>query len=188
MRSMRFSALAILALGALVVGCSGGNHSANTEAPIFLSVDIPAGPADVNMICSPDVTISSMSIKSQPKAPGATLSPQDDVTLSEFVVTPTRTDGGTVASPQWRNYYNISIPEGGTASLNNYRIFPADFFQQPPLNQLLPPNTGFDRETGSTNIRQMLHVEIFGKTVGGDAVSVAFDVTLRFYAATPCGA
>jgi hypothetical protein len=189
MRSMRLSAVAILALGALVVGCTGGNHSASSSrAPVMLSVEIPSGPADVNMICGTDVTISSMSIKSQPKAPGATLSPQDDVTLTEYVVTATRTDGGTAVSPQWRNYYNVYIPDDGSASLSNYRIFPAEFFQQPPLNQLLPENKGYDSETGNRNIRQKLHVEIFGKTVAGASVSVAFDVTLQFYSATPCGA
>jgi hypothetical protein len=188
MKSLRLYALAILALGALIVGCSGGNHSADTEAPVILSVDITGGPADLNISCDPDLTISSMSIKSQAKAPNATLSTQDDVKLTEWVVTPVRTDGGTVASPQWRNYYNVYIPAGGSATLSNYRIYPAEYYRQPPLNQLLPENAGFDKETGSRNIREKLHIEIFGKTVGGAAVSVAFDVTIRFYSETPCGA
>ena len=37
----------------------------------------------------------------------------------------------------------------------------------PPLNQLFPENGGFDKETGKHNIRQRLHIEIFGKTVAG---------------------
>jgi hypothetical protein len=49
-----------------------------------------------------------------------------------------------------------------------------------PLVQLLPGNDGFDKETGKTNIRQRLHIEIFGKTVAGKQISVAFDVDVNF--------
>jgi hypothetical protein len=188
MRTMRLTTLAILSLGVLILGCSGGNKTGETEAPVFLTVDIPSGPADVNISCTPDLTISQMTIKSQSKAPGMTLSVQDDAKLTDWVITPVRTDGGTVASPQWRNYYNVYVPAGGSASLTNYRIYPAEYYRQPPLNQLLPENAGYDKETGNRNIRQKLHIEIFGKTVAGAAVSVAFDITLNFTSSTPCGA
>lgn len=182
MKSMRLSAIVILVLAAALASCTSGNHSADTEAPVILSADITQGPADVNMFCEPfDVTIPAMSIKSQAKSPSVELSQQADVRLTEWVVTATRTDGGTVASPQWRNYYNVNVPAGGSASLSNYRIFPAEFFRQPPLNQLLAENSGYDKETGQKNIRQRLDIEIFGKTVGGAAVSVKIPVTLRFY-------
>jgi hypothetical protein len=47
--------------------------------------------------------------------------------------------------------------------------------------QLFPENGGFDRETGKTNIRQRLQIEIFGKTVAGRRLSVRFDWNLNFY-------
>jgi hypothetical protein len=188
MRTMRLTTLAILSLGVLFLGCSGGNKTAETEAPVFLSVDIPSGPADVNISCEPDLTIPSFTIKSTSKAPNVTLGPQDDAKLTEWVITPVRTDGGTVASPQWRNYYNVYVPAGGSAAVSNYRIYPAEYYRQPPLNQLLPENAGYDKETGNRNIRQKLHIEVFGKTVAGAAVSVAFDITIQFYSKTPCGA
>jgi len=162
-------------------GCSGGNHSADTEAPVMLSVDIPKGVADVAVNSFGDVVIPSMAFKSQPKAPGGTLSQQDDVIINEWVVTFRRTDGGTVVSPTWRNYESVYIPAGGSANLENYRIMPVEYLSQPPLNQLFPANGGFDKETGKDNIRQELTISVYGKTQAGRKVSFSFPITIRFY-------
>lgn len=167
-----------------MVGC-GGNHSADTRGSVFLTANITQGPADVDISIPADVTIGSMAINSQAKSPDAALSQQQDVILTEWVITPVRTDGGTVASPQWRNYYTVYVPAGGSATVQNYRIFPADYFTQSPLNQLFPENGGFDSETGKRNIRQRLQIEVFGKTVSGDSVSLKFDVNLQFFYVTP---
>jgi len=171
----------VAALAATFVACSAGNHSADDEAPVILTVDVREGPADVNVGTGVDVIVNRMEIKSQAKAPGTTLGPQDDVILTEWVITPVRSDGGTVASPQWREFRHVTVPAGGSATLENYRIFPAEYFQQQPLVQLFPQNGGFDRETGKTNIRQRLQIEIFGKTVAGRRLSVRFDWNLNFY-------
>jgi hypothetical protein len=182
MKTRDFLATALLAaLAALLGSCSAGNHTADDEAPVFLTVDVRQGPADVNVASGADVSVGQMEIKSQPKAPGTTLGPQDDVILTEWVITPVRADGGTVASPQWREFRQVTVPAGGTANLQNYRIFPAEYFRQQPLVQLFPENGGFDRETGKTNIRQRLQIEIFGKTVAGRRLSVRFDWNLNFY-------
>lgn len=173
----------LLSVG-LVVGlasCAGGNHSADDEAPVILTVDVPEGPADVNIAQSVDVAVARMEIKSQAKAPGTTLGPQADVILTEWVITPVRSDGGTVASPQWREFRNVTVPAGGTANLENYKIFPAEYFRKQPIVQLYPENGGFDRETGRPNIRQRLQIEIFGKTVAGQRISVRFDWNLNFF-------
>jgi hypothetical protein len=181
---MKITRIGLVAcLAAALVSC-GGNDSSDTVAPVFLTCNITQGVADVDVSLPADVTISSMTFNSQAKSPAAALSQQQDVILSEWVVTPARTDGGTVASPQWRNYYNVYVSAGGSATLNNYRIFPAEFFEQPPLNQLFPQNGGYDQETGLRNIRQRLDVEVFGKTVAGDSVSVRFSVNVNFFYAT----
>ncbi|MGV8039794.1 MAG: hypothetical protein AB2L07_06870 [Thermoanaerobaculaceae bacterium] len=177
-------ALCSLAVG-ILAGCSGGNHSADDEADIILSVDIPEGIADVAVNQGGDVAVPNITIKSQAKAPGRTLSQQSDAILNEWVVTFTRTDGGTVTSPMWRNYYSVYVPAGGNASLSNYRVMPVDFLSQPPLNQLWPQNGGFDKETGKDNIRQKMRVDIYGKTVAGQKVSVGFEFTVRFYYGLP---
>jgi hypothetical protein len=185
MRTQRLAVLALIALGALAVAGCGGNESADTVAPVMLSESITEGPADVDVAVLADVTIANMSITSRAKSPGATLSQQQDVTLTQWVITPSRTDGGTVASPQWTNYYSVYVPANGSATVQNYRIFPAEYFLQSPLHQLYPQNGGYDTETGKTNIRQRLHIEAFGKTVAGRPVSLVFDVNLNFFYLAP---
>ena len=181
MRTHRLAIFALIGLGALALaGCYDGNSTAETEAPVFLSSQVQPGPADVVMSGGVDVTIENLIISSHAKSPSVTLSAQQDVLLTDWVITPIRTDGGTVASPQWQNSYSVYVPAGGSTSVANYRIFPAEYFQQAPLYQLFPENGGYDKETNKTNIRQRLHIEVFGKTVAGKAVSLVFDVNLNF--------
>ena len=181
MRTHRLAIFALIGLGALVLaGCYGGNSSAQTEAPVFLSANVTEGPLAVNMSTSTQVVIPTGTINSKAKSPSATLSAQDDVVLTQWVVTCTRTDGGTVASPQWQNFFQAYVPAGGSVTWTNLPIFPEEYFQQAPLYQLFPVNGGYDKETNKTNIRQRLHIEVFGKTVAGKAVSLVFDVNLNF--------
>lgn len=184
MRVRQLVAVGCLALATtLMVGC-GGNSSGNDNAPVYLSVNIPQGPADVDISVPVDVVIQSLTINSHAKSTATVLSQQQDVRITKWVITPSRTDGGTVASPQWTNYYEAYVPAGGSASLTNYRIFPAEFFTQAPLNQLFPANGGFDQQTGKRNIRQQLQIQAFGTTVAGRNVAVTFSVTLNFYYVT----
>jgi len=186
MRTHRLAIFALIGLGALAMaGCYDGNSTADTVAPVFLSEQVQPGPADVDISVPADVVIESMTIESHAKSPSVKLSAQDDVLLTDWVITPIRSDGGTVASPQWQNFYSVYVPAGGSASVANYRIFPAEYFQQAPLYQLFPQNGGYDKETNKTNIRQRMHIEIFGKTVAGKAVSLVFDVNLNFFYLAP---
>jgi len=181
MKPYRFALFAFLAVALVGVGGCSNNDSAKTEADVFLSINIPTGVADVNMAHSGDVVEPAMTITSHGKSPTAVLSQQDDVVLSEWVVTCTRTDGGSVASPVWHDFNQTTyVPAGGTASLVNYRIFPGDYFLQPPLNQLLCSGC-LDKETNNPNIRQRLHIVIYGKTIAGKKVSLEFDVNLNFF-------
>jgi len=174
-----FAAVAVLAM---VGGCS--NHTADDEAPVFLSTDMRQGTVDIDISVPADVAIPELSIQSHLKGSDQQPTAQQDVYLNEWVVTPSRTDGGTVASPVWHNFLPVYVPAGGTANLQNFRIFPSDYFLQPPLNQLFPENGGHDTETGKRTIRQRLHVEIFGKTVAGRRVSAVLDINLNFFYVT----
>lgn len=183
MKSNRLALFVPFALAVLgIASCTGNNTANKTEAPVYLSQSITQGPADVDISVPADVTIANMTINSHAKATTTVLSQQDDAILTDWVVTPSRSDGGTVASPVWHNYYQVYVPAGGTASLQNYRIFPAEYFQQPPLSQLF---NGPDKETGNCNIRQRLHIAIYGKTVAGQSISLEFDVNLNFYYLKP---
>jgi hypothetical protein len=180
MRTHRLALFVPVALAALVMAGCRSNSSANTEAEVFLSYAVNPGPADVDVCGGVDVIIDSLTITSHAKSPAVTLSQQDDVILDQWVVTCTRTDGGTVASPSWQNFYTVYVPAGGSASLQNYRIFPAEYFLQAPLYQLLPQNGGYDKETGNTNIRQRVHIDLYGKTVAGKKISIPMDFNLNF--------
>ncbi|MBZ5589157.1 MAG: hypothetical protein LAO05_11400 [Acidobacteriia bacterium] len=161
-----------------LVGCSN-NNSAKTEADVYLSEAVQPGPAEVSVSSGADVIIPTLTISSHPKNAGASLTQQEDVILNQWVVTCTRTDGGTVASPQWTNFYQVYVPAGGSTSLSNYRIFPSEYFLQPPLNQLLV-SPFLDAETNNPFIRQRLHIAIYGKEVSGKNISLEFDVNLKF--------
>jgi hypothetical protein len=180
MKPYRLAVIVLLAIAVTgLVGCSG-NSSARTEADVFLSANLSVTTADVNMNVLADVTNQTVAINSHAKNSGATLSSQDDAILTDWVFTYSRTDGGTVASPEWRYSDTVYVPAAGSAPLNNYRIFPASYFSQPPLNQLLIWPY-LDKETNNPDIRQRVHVAIYGKTVSGKSLSVEWDQTLNFY-------
>ncbi len=179
MKPYRLALLAIFLLAVTgLVGC-GGNDSAKTEADVYLSEAVQPGPAEVSVSSGADVTIDALTITSHAKNSSATLTQQDDVILDTWVITCTRTDGGTAVSPQWTNIYTAYVAAGGSTTLNNYRIYPSEYYQQPPLNQLLV-YPFLDAETANGTIRERLHVAIYGKQVSGKKVSLEFDVNIKF--------
>jgi len=186
MTSNRFALLVPVALAVVLVGGCSSNHSADSTAPIYLTETIGTPVTDVDISTTSDVFISSMTISSHAKSPTAVLGGQDDVILNLCVVTPQRSDGGTVASPQWRIATTIYVPAGGTANVTNLDIFPANYFSLPPLAQLFPVNGGVDKETGNCNIRQTLQIEMLGATVSGHPVSLSFNNPLNFHYGASC--
>ncbi len=182
-RALQVLLVLVLAVGLL--SCGGNSTLNDTEAAVYLTVDVTEYNPEVNIAVPADVTITQMTIASHPKDPNATLNASQDVQLNRWVITPSRADGGSVASPQWIIDQPVHVPAGGQADLSNWRVFPQEYFYKPPLSNLFPENGGVDPETGQTNIRQSLRVEIFGTTTGGKSVSVAFTIPYNFfYAAT----
>ena len=184
---MNRPAVALLACLSLVVLSCGGNSTLdNTEAEVVLTVDIEEYNPDID-IClfqslGADIPIAQMTIESRAKSPVANIGPNQDVNLTRWLVTPYRTDGGSTASPSWSYDLAVFVPAGGQADLENYRIFPAEYFDVEPLLWLTPSYGGVDPETGNTNIRQSLTLQLFGRTVSGKAVAtepipVAFNFT-----------
>ncbi|MCK5375708.1 MAG: hypothetical protein KAJ97_01420 [Acidobacteria bacterium] len=162
----------VLALGPLLVSCGGSSTLDNTEASVFLTVEIEGYNPDID-ICVQlgDVFIEDMKIESSTKDPNGTISANQDVNLNRWVISPYRTDGGSTASPEWIYDQAVFVAAGGTASLSNYRVYPLEFLSEIPLSYLLPENGGFDPETGNTNIRESLQLQIFGRTVSGKSVA-----------------
>ncbi|MCP4898749.1 MAG: hypothetical protein GY906_17400 [bacterium] len=172
----------VVVLVIIMVSCSGGGKLNDSEASVYLTAEVVEYAPDVD-ICAQagfDVTIDSLNINSHIVGTGVVVNDQQDVTLTRWVVTPYRTDGGPTVSPVWINDINVYVPAEGQASLSDYRVFPAEYFTQVPLSYLLPENGGVDPETGNRNIRQPLNVEIFGVTNGGRNLSVEFDIAFNF--------
>jgi len=174
---------ATLALALVVWSCGGSSTLDNSEAAVFLTVDIQEYNPDIDLCLQlTDIAITSMSITSEAKNPSVSLGAEQDVNLKRWVIKPYRTDGGSTASPEWTYDTAVYVPAGGSASLANYRIYPFEFLGEVPLANLLSENGGFDPETGNSNIRQSFDLQIFGETVSGKSVAtVPVSIGFNFY-------
>jgi hypothetical protein len=173
----------VLALGLVVGSCGGSSTLDNTEASVFLTMDVTAYNPEIDICLQfTDLAIENMTITSTTKDPGGTPSANQDVNLSRWVVTPYRTDGGSAASPEWTYDQHVFVPAGGSADLENYRIYPLEFLREVPIAYLLPENGGFEPATGFTNIRESLQLTIYGKTVSGKNVATTpIPIAFNFY-------
>ncbi len=172
-----------LALALVVWSCGGSSTLDNSEAAVFLTIDIESYNPDVDICLLPtDVAIESMAINSEAKNAEASIGSNQDVNLQRWVVRPYRTDGGSTASPEWTYDQAVYVPAGGAAQLENYRVYPLELLSEIPLANLLPENGGFDPETGNANIRQSFELQIYGQTVSGKNVStVPISIAFNFF-------
>lgn len=180
------SKIAVIAvMGALALSCGGNSDLNDGESPVILTVEITLYDPEI-AICGRnwDVDITSMTVTSDPKVRGYPTSPNQNVIINRWEITPYRTDGGTTASPRWVHDMTVNVPSGGSANLGNYRVYPWENLNDLPLSNLFPENGGVDPETGNTNIRQSLKLQMFGKTVSGHSVAtVPIMIPFNFYCA-----
>lgn len=179
----RIPQLCLLAALALIAASCGGNSTLDdSESAVVISLDIEEYNPEVNICLQGDVSISRMTVMSNPKVPGGTLGSNNDVNISRWVITPSRSDGGSTASPEWVIDQGVYVPAGGETELENWRVYPQEYFLQVPLSHLLPENGGFDTETGEPLIRQTLRVQLFGRTISGKEVaSTPANIAFMFY-------
>ena len=187
----RITSVGVVLAAALVLSSCGGNSTLDdTEAAVFITVAVDEYNPDID-ICSYlalgiDMTIESLVVTSQAKAPGTTLGAAQDVRLLRWVITPERNDGGTTASPQAIFDQGIIVTAGGSTRLANWRIYPVEFLNEIPLAYLLPENGGIDPETANRNIRQRLVLQLFGETMSGKSVaSVPVPIQFNFFCGSP---
>jgi hypothetical protein len=162
----------VLALAVAVLSCGGNSSLDNSVATVFLTVDIEENNPDID-VCTQvgDIVVTSMNITSNPKDPNGSTTANQDVTLTRWVITPYRTDGGSTASPEWTYDQSVYVASGGSTDLENYRVYPFGNLSEVPLLYLFPANGGFDPETGNNVIRQSFELQLFGRTVSGKSVA-----------------
>ncbi len=185
----RITSAGVVLAAVLLLGSCGGNSTLDdTEAAVYITVDIEEYNPDID-VCNTlgaDITIESMDVTSNPKAPGTSLGSAQDVRILRWVITPERNDGGTTASPQAIFDQGIIVPAGGTNGLDNWRVYPVEYLNEIPLAYLLPQNGGVDPETANRNIRQRLVLQLFGETISGKSVaSVPVPIQYNFFCGSP---
>jgi hypothetical protein len=170
-RSMKKRAwiAAAIVLLALSPGCT--NDEGETEAPVFITVNMELQPGFVDVGTAAPVQIQTITLESHLKNPSQT-DPQGfaDTQINSYSVRFRRTDGGTRVPAVQTFGAGILVPSNGIATLNNFPILPASAIQQSPFDQLLPFNGGVDRETGRTEIQMTFDITFFGTTVSGHRV------------------
>jgi hypothetical protein len=161
--------LLLAAAAALAPACT--NKQGETEAPVFITVDLQLQPGFVNVGVIAPVQIPTLHLNSHLKNPNES-DPQgfSNVMCEGYTVHFKRTDGGTRVPADQSFGCGILIPSGGTATLSNFPVLPASAIQAPPFDQLLPFNGGFDRETGKTEIDTSFQISFFGHTASGQRV------------------
>jgi len=182
MKNIYFKSIAITFLALGMLSCGGTSDLDSTESPVFITVEVLLYNPDI-AVCGRnfDMEMTSLEVKSTLKNPNGTTSANQNVVISRWIVSPYRTDGGTVASPEWVHDMTVDVPSGGSASLSNYRIYPWEYLNDLPLSNLFPENGGVDPETGNTNIRQSFKLQLFGKTVSGhDVASIPINIPFNF--------
>jgi hypothetical protein len=161
--------LALIAVLAFASGCT--NPEGESEAPVFITVEIEQQPGFVNVATPAAVQIDTITLSSSLKNPDAE-DPQGfaDTQVNSYTVTFTRTDGGTAVPPAQTFGAGVVVPSGGDATLSNFPVMYATAVQQAPFDQLLPFNGGIDRETGRDEIDLAFNLTFFGRTVSGKRV------------------
>ncbi len=185
----RITSAGVVLAAVLLLGSCGGNSTLDdTEAAVYITVDIEEYNPDID-ICNTlglDITIETMEVVSNAKAPGTSLGSAQDVRILRWVITPERNDGGTTDSPQAIFDQGIIVTAGGTTDLANWRIYPVEYLSETPLGYLLPENGGIDPETGNRNIRQRLVLQMFGETMSGKSIaSIPQSIQYNFFCGSP---
>jgi hypothetical protein len=168
-RSLRKFSLACIALIPLAIGCT--NKQGESEAPVFVTVNIPAQPGFIDVCANPAlpaIQFQTITLTSHFKNPTAT-DPQSfaTATMNEYTVTYSRLDSGTIVPSQETFSAGCTLPAGGTCTLSNFPAMYGSALTQSPFDQLLPFNGGIDRETGNREIDIGATFRFYGETASG---------------------
>jgi len=168
----------------MVTSFSCSNEFSKSASPVELVVTNTQELQRIDLAANApgcDGSIGKVEIRALLKAPSNVDQRFNDVRVTRYRVSYIRTDGGTlVPAPFVRTIDILVTAGGGPTDLGGFLAFQAEAFNQAPFVALLPQNGGRDPETGRTQIRMDIVLELFGETLAGSNVSGRTSLPLDF--------
>jgi len=166
------------------VGCN--NKTEKYEGMVFITIEW-SGTACFNWdVSGPAATIGTQEFHSNFKKFVA--DPRFlDVHLKDLWVTWRRIDGGTRVPEPTHIIYDIFVPAGSNATLDNGAVMIPEQYLGVPFNSLFPENGGIDPETGKTEIRLEATLSYYGSATNGDKIKAQLIVNETFRYGSGCG-
>ena len=182
---MRVALIAVAATAAL--SCS--NEFTRSSSPVLLivtnsqtiqQIDLNGNGTTGNTNCDQDV--GTISVQARLKNPDQNTDQRfNDVRITRYRVSYTRTDGGTAVPAPFVRAMDTLVAAGGAATnLTKFVILTGDAITQAPFVSLLPNNGGRDPVTGRRDVQLLVTVEVFGETLAGTNVSGSTSFPLDF--------
>jgi hypothetical protein len=172
--------LALVAAATLATACT--NKQGESEAPVYITVDLTDQAGLTNIVPARTLTIPTMTLNSHLKNPASPDTGGFATTeVNYYTVTYRRADGGTLVPPVQQFAVGQSMTSTGSLSLSEFPVLSQSAMEGTPFDQLL--NGGIDRETGNTEIRMYYDVVFYGTTVSGFRVQSETATGIRVFVA-----
>lgn len=181
---MRVALIAVAATAAL--SCS--NEFTRSSSPVELivtnsqtiqQIDLNGNGTSGNANCDQDV--GTITVQARLKNPDSNTDQRfNDVRVTRYRVSYTRTDGGTAVPAPFVRAIDLLVSPGTPTNLSKFLILSSDAITQAPFVSLLPNNGGRDPVTGRRVVQILVTVELFGETLAGTNVSSSTSFPLDF--------
>ena len=156
-----------------LIGCETRTDRVDSGGVILSISDFDGLPIGVSVNAAAAtgfVQLGEVTITNVIKDPNGVGSELMNVEIQSYEVIFTRADNGTRVPPLLVRGIFGAAPVGGTLVIDGLPIVDEAQLLATPLSDLLFQNGGFDKETGSTNIKLNLFLRFFGRTLSGDEV------------------
>jgi hypothetical protein len=109
-----------------------------------------------------------------------------DVRMTDMWIDWVRNDGGRTAPKRYHFTYDVYLPAGGTATLNNAPMMTPEMMVEAPFDSLRIENGGVDPETNNREISLVAKITWYGYVYNGDQVKGSYEVGEYFYPGSGC--
>jgi len=178
MKLRTFVPLFVLVLAGGVLSCSEVNRK---TAPVELLATVSQNVQTVDLTDDQCGSLGTVTLRSIVKRTDVSDTRFLDVQLKSMKVSYQRTDGGTLIPASFVQTVSGIISAGSSGTdLNDFLVFQSSAFTQAPFAALYPNNGGIDPETGHSDVKMDVLMEIYGETLAGDDVAATARFPLTF--------